>query len=106
MHKTCMCTVGRVSNVEYLDLQYGSAQMHRRFGYKMASGLWHKKDGYQGRKIRPLPPVRVLDTPPEAPPEKVKFTLTKRQLSGLQGTGQVPQLVTHGKWQFEGFAFD
>ncbi|KAH7729564.1 Protein MRPL-2 [Aphelenchoides avenae] len=101
MHKTCMCTVGRVSNAEYLELEYGSAQMHRRFGYKMSSGLWHKKDGYQGRKIYPQPPVRVLDTPPEAPPEKIKFTLTSEQLSGHQGNNRVPVLVSHTQWRFE-----
>uniref|UniRef100_A0AC35UFX8 Ribosomal_L2_C domain-containing protein n=1 Tax=Rhabditophanes sp. KR3021 TaxID=114890 RepID=A0AC35UFX8_9BILA len=54
LHKTCMATVGKLSNAEFHNLQYGSAQMHRRFGYKMSSGLFHKKDGYCGRKEREL----------------------------------------------------
>lgn len=36
--RNCYATVGRVSNPDLHLLQYGSAQMHRRFGYKMSSG--------------------------------------------------------------------
>ncbi|KHJ76728.1 hypothetical protein OESDEN_23652, partial [Oesophagostomum dentatum] len=82
LHRTCMATVGRLSHGDIENKIFGSAQMHRRFGYKMASGLFHKKDGYFGRKIRPLPPVRVLDEPTKEPPPKQQFTLTKDQLSG------------------------
>ncbi|CEF65144.1 39S ribosomal protein L2, mitochondrial [Strongyloides ratti] len=94
LHKTCMATIGKLSNSEFHNLIYGSAQMHRRFGYKMASGLYHKKDGYSGRKIRALPAVRTLDKPDEAPNEKYNFTLTKRQLSGLFGVANSHSLIT------------
>ncbi|KHJ83943.1 hypothetical protein OESDEN_16348 [Oesophagostomum dentatum] len=63
---------------------------------KMASGLFHKKDGYFGRKIRPLPPVRVLDEPAKEPPPKQQFTLTKDQLSGLFGHAKVHNLLPSG----------
>lgn len=43
--------MGRLSHGDITEKIFGSAQMHRRFGYKMSSGLWHKKDGYCGRKV-------------------------------------------------------
>ncbi|CAJ0930881.1 unnamed protein product, partial [Mesorhabditis belari] len=95
-HRECMATVGRLSHADFHDKIFGSAQMHRRFGYKMSSGLFHKKDGYCGRRVRPLPPVRVFDTPAEPEPENQKFTLTKSQLSGLQGHAKVHNLLPSG----------
>lgn len=52
----------------------GSAQRRRWLGRRPASGLWQRKTGYNGRKIRPLPPVKeykakIPDTP------VMKFTL-------------------------------
>ncbi|VDP08940.1 unnamed protein product [Soboliphyme baturini] len=58
----CMATVGRLSNLDYRKLEWGSIHMKRRFGIKQASGLWHRKDGYAGRKIKPVPPMRVIDS--------------------------------------------
>ena len=95
-----MATVGRLSHAEFHDKIFGSAQMHRRFGYKMSSGLWHKKDGYCGRKIRPLPPVRVLDKPEEAEPPFQQFTLSNRQVSGKHGTAATHPLVTQTQFRF------
>uniref|UniRef100_A0A9J2P686 Ribosomal protein L2 C-terminal domain-containing protein n=1 Tax=Ascaris lumbricoides TaxID=6252 RepID=A0A9J2P686_ASCLU len=96
LHKTCMATVGRLSHADIADKIYGSAQMHRRFGYKMSSGLFHKKDGYCGRKIRKLPPVRTLVEPEKEPPPTYSMTLTKEQLSGLTGTAKVHPLLAAG----------
>uniref|UniRef100_A0A0N4ZKV4 Ribosomal_L2_C domain-containing protein n=1 Tax=Parastrongyloides trichosuri TaxID=131310 RepID=A0A0N4ZKV4_PARTI len=93
LHKECMATVGKLSNNEFHSLQYGSAQMHRRFGYKMASGLFHKKDGYCGRKVRALPPVKTLEKPTEEPPKNYRFSLSKKDTSGLHGTAAVHHLV-------------
>ncbi|WKY02015.1 hypothetical protein Q1695_015768 [Nippostrongylus brasiliensis] len=80
---------------------YGFAQMHRRFGYKMASGLFHKKDGYFGRKVcsgdklkernclhyfgslRLLPPMSLLEAPPQEPASNVQFSFNKDQLCVL-----------------------
>uniref|UniRef100_A0A1I7Z9J7 Ribosomal_L18e/L15P domain-containing protein n=1 Tax=Steinernema glaseri TaxID=37863 RepID=A0A1I7Z9J7_9BILA len=92
-----MATVGRLSHADLDNKIYGSAQMHRRFGYKMASGLFHKKDGYFGRKVRALPPVRTLVAPDPEPPRKKVYSLTKGQCSGLKGpTAQVHNLVDAG----------
>ncbi|CAO4375593.1 unnamed protein product [Caenorhabditis nigoni] len=96
LHRECMATVGRLSHADIDSKIFGSAQMHRRFGYKMSSGLFHKKDGYFGRKVRALPPVRQLDTPPQAPPPFQRFTLTKTDLSGLHGHAKVHNLIPSG----------
>ncbi|KAF8371206.1 mrpl-2, partial [Pristionchus pacificus] len=96
LHRECMATVGRLSHADIEGKIFGSAQMHRRFGYKMSSGLFHKKDGYFGRKVRALPPVRVLDTPPEPAPPKQQFTLTKAQLSGLPAAAKMHNLMHAG----------
>uniref|UniRef100_A0A7E4V2C2 Ribosomal_L2_C domain-containing protein n=1 Tax=Panagrellus redivivus TaxID=6233 RepID=A0A7E4V2C2_PANRE len=100
MHNTCMATVGRLSHAEFHDKIFGSANMHRRFGYKMSSGLYHKKDGYCGRKIRPLPPTRVLDKPEEEEPPCQQFTFTKRQLGHHFGTAATHPLVTQTVFRF------
>jgi large subunit ribosomal protein L2 len=100
MHKTCMATVGRLSHADFYEKNYGSAQMHRRFGYKMSSGVYHKKDGYCGRKVRPLPPVRVLDKPAEELPRHHKFTMTKKQTSGLFGNAAVDPLISGAQHRF------
>ncbi|TKR61988.1 hypothetical protein L596_026011 [Steinernema carpocapsae] len=97
LHKTCMATIGRLSHADIENKIFGSAQMHRRWGYKMASGLFQKKDGYFGRKVRALPPVRTLAEPEPKPPRKKVYSLTRTQQSGLKGpTAQVHNLVDAG----------
>lgn len=58
--KECMATVGRLSNVVHGITPIGSAQKLRELGYRPRSGLWHRKDGRHGRKLRNLPPVKVV----------------------------------------------
>lgn len=72
---TCMATVGRISNVEHGKTPIGSAQRNRELGNRPRSGLWHRKTGKHGRKIRPLPPVRVITTGPPKPIEPIKLSL-------------------------------
>ncbi|XP_076294935.1 mitochondrial ribosomal protein L2 [Lasioglossum baleicum] len=60
LHKTCMATVGRLSNVEHESTPVGSAQKMRELGNRPRSGLWQRKTGRFGRKIRKLPPVRRI----------------------------------------------
>uniref|UniRef100_A0A1B0DI44 Uncharacterized protein n=1 Tax=Phlebotomus papatasi TaxID=29031 RepID=A0A1B0DI44_PHLPP len=57
--ETCMATVGRVSNVNHNKEHVGSAQRKRELGYRPRSGLWKRKDGRHGRKIRRLPPMKI-----------------------------------------------
>ncbi|KRZ08999.1 39S ribosomal protein L2, mitochondrial, partial [Trichinella zimbabwensis] len=65
----CMATVGRLSNVNRNKQHWGSMNMKRRMGIRQGSGLWHRKDGYCGRKIHPLPPAKIVDGPPGPAPE-------------------------------------
>lgn len=58
LYETCMATVGRLSNIPHGSTHIGSAQRNRELGNRPRSGLWQRKDGRHGRKIRPLPPVR------------------------------------------------
>ncbi|EJW84452.1 hypothetical protein WUBG_04640 [Wuchereria bancrofti] len=60
--------------------------MHRRFGYKMASGLSRRKTVIWAGKLVP-----------ERPPQEMQsFTLTKEQQSGQTGIHRMPQLVHAG----------
>lgn len=73
--QTCMATVGRVSNIYHNKTPIGSAQKNRELGNRPRSGLWHRKDGRHGRKIRRLPPMRVISPPAEPVLEPVRFTV-------------------------------
>ncbi|XP_058518756.1 large ribosomal subunit protein uL2m [Ochotona princeps] len=56
--ETCIATVGRVSNVDHNKRVIGKAGRNRWLGKRPNSGLWHRKGGWAGRKIRPLPPMK------------------------------------------------
>uniref|UniRef100_T1IUW4 Uncharacterized protein n=1 Tax=Strigamia maritima TaxID=126957 RepID=T1IUW4_STRMM len=71
----CMTVVGRVSNPEHDSTPIGSAQANRWLGRRPRSGLWHRKDGYCGRKIHPLPPLRVYDKPRKPREEPCALTM-------------------------------
>ncbi|XP_050091450.1 39S ribosomal protein L2, mitochondrial [Anopheles aquasalis] len=73
--QTCMATVGRLSNVAHAKTPIGSAQKNRELGNRPRSGLWQRKDGRHGRKIRRLPPMRVIPEPSEKAPAPLKLTL-------------------------------
>ncbi|KAK0096475.1 hypothetical protein PV326_005409 [Microctonus aethiopoides] len=75
LHETCMATVGRLSNVLHGSTPIGSAQRNRELGNRPRSGLWHRKDGRHGRKIRPPPPTRHFDIEGR-PIEKKPYCLT------------------------------
>lgn len=55
--KKCVGTVGQVSNVDHSKQHIGSAARNRWFGVRPKSGLFKKKTGYHGRKIRPPKPM-------------------------------------------------
>uniref|UniRef100_A0A8C2I366 Large ribosomal subunit protein uL2m n=1 Tax=Cyprinus carpio TaxID=7962 RepID=A0A8C2I366_CYPCA len=64
--ETCMVTVGRVSNVEHNKRVIGKAGRNRWLGIRPSSGLWQRKGGWAGRKIRPLPPMKSFVNLPSA----------------------------------------
>ncbi|XP_043111339.1 39S ribosomal protein L2, mitochondrial [Puntigrus tetrazona] len=62
----CMVTVGRVSNVDHNKRVIGKAGRNRWLGIRPSSGLWQRKGGWAGRKIRPLPPMKSFVNLPSA----------------------------------------
>ncbi|XP_015910192.1 large ribosomal subunit protein uL2m [Parasteatoda tepidariorum] len=66
LDEKCMVVVGRVSNPNHGSIPIGSPNRMRWLGKRPRSGLWHRKDGYCGRKVRP--PKSMLDM--LAPTEK------------------------------------
>ncbi|XP_023135216.1 39S ribosomal protein L2, mitochondrial [Amphiprion ocellaris] len=56
--ETCMVTVGRVSNVDHNKRIIGKAGRNRWLGIRPSSGLWQRKGGWAGRKIKLLPPMK------------------------------------------------
>uniref|UniRef100_A0A1B0G4N6 39S ribosomal protein L2, mitochondrial n=1 Tax=Glossina morsitans morsitans TaxID=37546 RepID=A0A1B0G4N6_GLOMM len=73
--RTCMATVGRLSNINHNKEHIGSAQRNRELGNRPRSGLWQRKDGRFGRKIRKLPPMSVIPPPSPKAVEPIKLTL-------------------------------
>lgn len=71
----CMASVGRLSNELHDSTPVGSAQRNRELGNRPRSGLWHRKTGKHGRKIRPLPPVRAFDLGPVPNKDTIQLTL-------------------------------
>lgn len=82
LHHTCMATVGRLSNVDHGITPIGSAQKNRELGNRPRSGLWQRKTGRLGRKIRALPPVRRFDRC-VTPVEKERLLLNLPKLNSL-----------------------
>lgn len=71
----CMCVVGRLSNVDHGTTPIGSPQRNRWLGNRPRSGLWKRKDGRHGRKIRPPKPVKVIKSPTNFPLPEIKLTM-------------------------------
>ncbi|XP_068143469.1 large ribosomal subunit protein uL2m-like [Drosophila tropicalis] len=73
--RTCMATVGRLSNVEHNKEHVGSAQRMRELGNRPRSGLWKRKEGKHGLKIRRLPPMTTIAPPPATKEQELRLTL-------------------------------
>lgn len=75
IRETCMATVGRVSNIGHIDVQLGSHQKNRELGNRPRSGLWQRKTGRFGRKIKPIPPMKYMKPPSSGIKEKLVLTM-------------------------------
>jgi len=71
-----------------------------RFGFMPNSGLFQKKNCYQGRRIYPQPPVKVLEKPEPPREPKIRFTLTKQQLSHKFGPSAIDPLLARFEMRF------
>ncbi|KHJ46035.1 ribosomal protein L2 domain protein [Trichuris suis] len=83
----CMATVGRLSNVNRNKEPWGSMNMKRRMGIRMGSGLWHRKDGYCGRKVHPPLPPLTVEGPRPPRPQTNSVTLSKWDHNAIFGNG-------------------
>ncbi|XP_053730434.1 39S ribosomal protein L2, mitochondrial isoform X2 [Synchiropus splendidus] len=69
VQETCMVTVGRVSNIDHNKRIIGKAGRNRWLGKRPSSGLWQRKGGWAGRKIKPLPPMKSFVNIPSVIPK-------------------------------------
>jgi large subunit ribosomal protein L2 len=58
---------GRLSNIMHDKTPIGSAQKNRELGNRPRSGLWQRKTGHFGRKVKPLPPLRIINAEKREP---------------------------------------
>ncbi|XP_030838320.1 39S ribosomal protein L2, mitochondrial [Strongylocentrotus purpuratus] len=63
VNERCVATVGRASGDQHNRMVIGKAGRSRWFGRRPSSGLWQRKGGWAGRKIKPLPPIKVYMDP-------------------------------------------
>uniref|UniRef100_A0A336K1N7 CSON007364 protein n=1 Tax=Culicoides sonorensis TaxID=179676 RepID=A0A336K1N7_CULSO len=75
LRQECMATVGRVSNVNHSKEHIGTPQKNRELGNRPRSGLWQRKTGRHGRKIKKPPHLRIIEKPGTITEPPIKFTL-------------------------------
>ncbi|KAI4495737.1 hypothetical protein M0802_008360 [Mischocyttarus mexicanus] len=61
LDRRCVAVVGRLSNILHGSTPIGSAQKNRELGNRPKSGLWQRKTGRFGRKIKPPKKVQKFD---------------------------------------------
>ena len=71
LDQRCQCVIGKVSIHPLKDGVVGSPNRNRWRGIAPRSGLWHRKTGIHGRKIRALPPVEEINSPLPEKNEKI-----------------------------------
>jgi len=84
LDQRCMCVAGTISIHPLKAGPIGTPQRARWMGIAPHSGLWHKKTGIHGRKIKALPPVEEVQEPEE--PKDKKLTLHLKT-EGVMGMG-------------------
>ncbi|RWS09094.1 ribosomal protein L2-like protein [Dinothrombium tinctorium] len=65
LNSKCMVTVGKVSNPNHYTVNLLVPQRLHWKGWRQVSGLWHRKDGYCGRKLRKPKPLNLVDGLPK-----------------------------------------
>lgn len=78
-----------MSNIHHGSEHIGSPNRNRELGNRPRSGWWQRKTGRFGRKIKRLPPMRIIGPPKEKSPEAVVMTSDQYKYSlGRKGTAQ------------------
>jgi len=71
--ENCMATVGRVSHATHKDEKLTHAVDMRDLGYRPRSGLWHRKDGRFGRKIKQHNKIKMTGGPYQEPLKRIPY---------------------------------
>ena len=80
--RKCQCVVGQVSIHPLKACEIGSPQRMRWLGIRPRSGLWHRKTGSHGRKVKPPSALKNLDPPEKGLDRTIVLTC---QTEGTQG---------------------
>lgn len=78
----CQCVVGKVSIHPLKALDIGSPNRNRWLGIRPKSGLWHRKEGKHGRKIRALPPVIKVEKSEDPKDQTIVLTCRSEGTKG------------------------
>ena len=70
----CQCVVGQVSIHPLKACEIGSPQRLRWLGIRPRSGLWHRKTGHHGRRVKAKPPIKVCDPPTQSLDQQLVLT--------------------------------
>ena len=89
----CVATVGRVSNEDHDKRVIGKAGRNRWLGIRPKSGLWKRKTGRFGRKIKPAKPVKAYGNT-----RKIKVERETRYLDIQRPYGHHQTLTTSGNY--------
>lgn len=68
--------LGQISNANHYKEHIGSPNRNRELGNRPRSGLWQRKTGRFGRKIRPPPPLKIIDGLKAKRPKQVILELS------------------------------
>lgn len=71
----CYLFSGQISNANHHKEHIGSPNRNRELGNRPRSGLWQRKTGRFGRKIRPPPPLKIINEDAPKKLEKVSLVL-------------------------------
>jgi len=93
LDKKCQCVVGQVSIHPLKALPIGSPNRMRWLGKRPRSGLWHRKTGQAGRKIKALPPVQPIDKPEPVLDKKIILHCNSEGTSGRVRERKKPWLL-------------
>ncbi len=92
----CICVAGTVSIHPLKDMVIGSPNRARWLGNRPRSGLWQRKGGRFGRKVKKPPPVKAID-PPKAKPESKKMMMYA-QSEGGRGSMRAGKTKLAPRW--------
>ncbi|XP_067934691.1 large ribosomal subunit protein uL2m-like [Watersipora subatra] len=85
VNEKCLCVVGRVSNVERNKIILGKAGASRQLGIRPKSGLWMRKTGLHGRKIRGPRKPKVYDQREDPEGKELEFTVDEGYFTRKRG---------------------